>query len=246
MVEDLDNPQPRTNEAPVIDPVQEVARLQQLLREVTEQRDTLQRAQELMSGMKTQFRRVGNEAAARDRLFNGKHRQTGTVQQYTAEFRKLQLDLPRMAESCTVYYYIQGLRDDTRVQLTIQNPTSLADAIVRAERTDLALQPTRRVAPENPSFRPRGSFQRREQQPRPSSQAPSNQGRGGYRPPTRTTGQRTPGVPFWSPEQFHALLESGRCLRCAGQGHIARDCTASRPADPRTTRLNGIDREEDA
>ena len=70
-------------------------------------------------------------------------RQTTTVLQYVREFQRLMFQIPLMTREEALHRFIRGLKPELQYQLTAQNPPTLEDAILLAERLDVLYKSTR-------------------------------------------------------------------------------------------------------
>ena len=96
--------------------------------------------------IKARFHPANSADAARAALDVLNQQPKQLVHEYTAEFRRLLLALPRMEEGDRVFRYVKGLQPRLAGLVRLQAPKTLADAIALAARVDgldaPSMQPT--------------------------------------------------------------------------------------------------------
>lgn len=141
------------------------------------------------------------QQAARDEL--EKCSQTKSVKEYAQRFQLLMLELPDMAEADRIYKFIRGLKGQVKLQVMMQHPESLTQAIELADAADSTLFQMRR------NDMPR--------QPPPINKA--NRNHNGAVPMELGTIQQTT-----SASQSRNDDSQRRCYICQEPGHIAKNC----------------------
>lgn len=86
--------------------------------------------------IKTRFHPANSADAARAALDNLRQPPKQLVHEYTAEFRRLLLAVPKMEEGDRVFRYLKGLQPRLAGLVRLQAPKTLADAISLAARVD--------------------------------------------------------------------------------------------------------------
>ena len=86
--------------------------------------------------LRTRFQPVNSADAARALLDKLRHAPRQPVHEYTAEFRRILVALPKMDEGDRVYRFLCGLQPRLAGLVRLQAPTRLADAIAFAARVD--------------------------------------------------------------------------------------------------------------
>lgn len=86
--------------------------------------------------LRTRFQPANSADAARQQLDKLRHLPRQQVHEYTAEFRRLLMALPKMEEGDRVYRYVSGLQSRLSGLVKLQAPSTLADAISLAARVD--------------------------------------------------------------------------------------------------------------
>ena len=100
---------------------------------------------DFLTGLKAHFTPMDPIKIARDELAELK--QTKTVREYTAAFRKLNLRIPGLSEDERLDRYIRGLKPKTRRELEIREPETFEAATRLAEKLDVVFE--RAYTPDN-------------------------------------------------------------------------------------------------
>jgi Retrotransposon gag protein/Zinc knuckle len=171
------------------------------------------------------------------------------VHEYTAEFRRLLVAVPKMEEGDRVYRFVSGLHPRLAGLVRMQAPTTLADAIEKAARVD-SLAATGDAAPAAPQVvasnsavaLPLGApvpmdvnhlesastdpltVMARCLQSVMQQQAELSQSLNAISSGDRASRPSMPRVPNLTPEQLQDRLRRGACFRCGGVGHRKIDC----------------------
>ena len=66
-----------------------------------------------------------------------------SVTEYASKFQSLLNRIPDMAEADQIEYFINGLRSQIQRDVVIQDPKTLQDAMIKAQKLDVLLQPSR-------------------------------------------------------------------------------------------------------
>lgn len=85
----------------------------------------------------SRFTPIDPAETARQRL--ARCRQTKSATAYTSEFDSIILNLPQMDEADKLYKFISGLKPQIQIHVTLQRPTTLAEAQNLAIRVDTSL-----------------------------------------------------------------------------------------------------------
>jgi Retrotransposon gag protein/Zinc knuckle len=171
------------------------------------------------------------------------------VHEYTAEFRRLLLAIPKMEEGDRVYRFVSGLQPRLAGLVRMQAPATLAEAIEKAARVDslasggdvapsasslltpggLAVPPSGTPTPmdvnsvESASSDPL-TMMARCLQTVMQQQAELTQSLNAMSSGDRASRPSAPRVPNLTPEQLQDRLRRGVCFRCGGAGHRKIDC----------------------
>jgi hypothetical protein len=86
------------------------------------------------SGLVAMFKPVNAKKIARDKL--AALRQTHSVAKYNHDISQLFLDIGDIHDSEKLDRYIRGLKDKIRMEVELVEPTTLADAMAKAQRVD--------------------------------------------------------------------------------------------------------------
>ncbi len=94
-----------------------------------------------LTALRQQFVPVNTSISAYDRL--QRLSQKTSVNAYNHEFRAIMLELPDMDQATRMNYYLQGLKDNLRPFVAMQQPANLAAAETIVERVDaVTFKPT--------------------------------------------------------------------------------------------------------
>jgi hypothetical protein len=170
--------------------------------------------QGFLGALRQQFVPVNTSISAYDRL--RRLSQKASVNAYNHEFRAVMLELPDMDQATRMHYYLQGLKDNLRPFVAMQQPATLTAAETIAERVDAV---TFRPAARGSGFRPNPN----------------------YRSPGGTAPMELDAISKLTPKERDRLRREGGCFRCRKTGHLARDCTMTNRTHPR---INAIEEEE--
>jgi len=146
-----------------------------------------------------QFRPINAVKTARDRLANLK--QTKSVQEYTALFRSITLEIPDINESEKMDKFIRGLKQNIRNEVETRDPATLADAIKMADRLDAITFQSHQNNDMMARF-----------QPKPRSYGPT---------PMDLDQNR---VPRLTPVEKERLMKQRACFYCREVGHMINNC----------------------
>jgi hypothetical protein len=199
-------------------------------------------------GLVRMFKPVNAKKIARDKLAALK--QTHSVAKYNYDIGQLFLEIGDIHDSEKLDRYIRGLKDKIRMEVELAEPTTLADAMAKAQRvdgityhsrmmnnTDYTSGNTYRTSSNDSSTMDLGMVHGDEDTdsnsdavnaignrdiPRDGNSMSNNNGRGSNR--RFTPRQRV------SQEVFKYCQEHRLCLRCKEPGHIARSC--NKPVKP--------------
>lgn len=59
-------------------------------------------------------------------------KQTGTISDYVAQFRKIMMDLPNMHDGDAKFHFLQGLQYEAKLQVMLKEPSTLLEAYKQA------------------------------------------------------------------------------------------------------------------
>lgn len=95
--------------------------------------------EDIKNELRAQFADVDRELKLRRSL--SQLRQDKSVQQYVSQFKRLQLELGelRLDDGAAIYQFLVGLKDSVRERVLLARPDSFEDAVLMAERADIAL-----------------------------------------------------------------------------------------------------------
>lgn len=191
--------------------------------------------QEFQLQLISMFKPVNSVKIARDRL--AVLNQTNSVAKYNFDFTQLCLEIKDISESEKLDKYVRGLKDKIRVEVELAEPTTLAQAMSKAQRIDNITYQSR-IA-QNNAFGNR-SYNRDSNAMDLSSiddsgnngtlsavrNNTSNGTSNGSKPNYGKTGSKpfTPSQKL-SQEEFTYCQRNKLCLRCKEPGHVARYCT---------------------
>jgi hypothetical protein len=194
------------------------------------------------------FKPVNAKKIARDKL--AALRQTHSVVKYNYEITQLFLEIGDVHESEKLDRYVRGLKDKVRMEVELAEPTTLAQAMAKAQRVDGITYHSRTMNNMDPTSNNTYRTSVGDSVPMDlgmvhgNEDADSNselvnaigdrsyqQGSGSMRNNNSRYGNRR-----FSPQQrvsqevFKYCQEHRLCLRCKEPGHIARSC--NKPVKP--------------
>ena len=94
-----------------------------------------------------QFKPVNAIKTARDKLASIK--QVKSVQEYSANFRSLVLEIPGITEDEKIDRFSRGLKDNVRLEVELREPATLNEAIKVADRYDTITSQHNKARPES-------------------------------------------------------------------------------------------------
>jgi hypothetical protein len=199
-------------------------------------------------GLVSMFKPVNAKKIARDKL--AALRQTHSVVKYNYEITQLFLEIGDVHESEKLDRYVRGLKDKVRMEVELAEPTTLAQAMAKAQRVDGITYHSRTMNNMDPTSNNTYRTSVGDSVPMDlgmvhgNEDADSNselvnaigdrsyqQGSGSMRNNNSRYGNRR-----FSPQQrvsqevFKYCQEHRLCLRCKEPGHIARSC--NKPVKP--------------
>jgi hypothetical protein len=181
---------------------------------------------QLAQALRQNFKPVNLEMKARDKL--AELRQVASVRNYTAEFRKLALDIPSMPSHEFLDKFIRGLKPHIKVDIKKAQALGLCrtlkDTLQMAERMDSIREPATKTA--FYSHREVKGFGNKKDTLNPRIHAI----------PSSKTGTFTPRknyVPM-SPQERIKLIAEKKCFFCKEPGHMFPDC-------PKRKKVNAVD-----
>lgn len=89
---------------------------------------------EFCVAFREEFKPNNSEQLAQEALDRISQQTEGSIRAYVASFRKHMLGLPSMDPADAIYRFVQGLNDDARMQVLLQDLVTLKDAYNAAER----------------------------------------------------------------------------------------------------------------
>src|ERR1700738_5679009 len=96
-------------------------------------------------GLVSMFKPVNAKKIARDKL--AALRQTHSVAKYNYEITQLFLEIGDVHESEKLDRYVRGLKDKVRMEVELAAPTTLAQAMTKAQRVDGITYHSRKMNP---------------------------------------------------------------------------------------------------
>jgi hypothetical protein len=189
-----------------------------------------------------QFKPVNSSRVARDKL--SALRQFKSVAQYNTDFTQLVLDAGDVGAVEQLYRYKQGLKPKVRLEVELADPTTLQEAMQKAQTIDSLtwyLTNPRSNMPNRPppnqsnysGHAPMDLGTIRETQVSPAPTTGTDQetyeealnamsSNRFARPPSTP---KTYAAPAMTKEEYERCRKNGLCLKCKKSGHIARFCT---------------------
>jgi hypothetical protein len=174
-------------------------------------------------------------------------KQRTSVVQYAEQFKTALLDLKHWHEDEKIFFFLQGLKDDVRLQVELKQPATLAEAIRLASLVDhinfqRRSSTSRGSSTPLSSGRPYSSYSSRSAIGAGSDTAtPMELGSAHARssPPgsSSVSGSGRSRRLNLSPEELALRKEKGLCFLCGKYGHIAKQCrTQQQQQQQRPTR----------
>jgi len=158
-------------------------------------------------------------------------RQVGTVAEYASQFYKLGMQVPTMSDELLLDKFLRGLKPQTRREMEIQEPTTLAEAIRKADRYDSILF-SKSQKTFNNNYYQQGSAIEYEPggepmqldafRPNHSRQVKTGSHKPAPRPKTNQPQMAI--LKKLTPEERDHLRNIGACFKCRKTGHMAREC----------------------
>ena len=179
---------------------------------------------EFQQGLISMFKPVNAKKIARDKLAVLK--QTNSVAKYNLDFTQLCLEINDISESEKLDKYIRGLKDKIRVEVELAEPTTLSQAMSKAQRIDNITYQSyitgRSTGHPDATAMDLGSVN--------EVNAISSRNGKGYTKPYRPQEAKKQSKQFTpaqrlSQEEFKYCQANKLCLRCKEPGHVARYCT---------------------
>ena len=185
-----------------------------------------------------QFKPVNSGKVARDKL--AALRQYKSVAQYSTEFTQLVLEAGDVGAVEQLYRYKQGLKPKTRLEIELQDPRTVADAMQKAQTVDSLTWyltnprsgPPNRPPPANyTGHAPMDLSAVRETPVSNYSNTGSETHQEGLNAMAANRFARPPSspkryaAPTMSKEEYDHCRKNGLCLKCKKSGHVARFCT---------------------
>ena len=189
-------------------------------------------------GLVSMFKPVNAKKIARDKLAALK--QTHSVAKYNYNISQLFLEIGDIHESEKLDRYVRGLKDKIRLEVELAEPTTLTQAMAKAQRVDGITYHSRMTQDMGSAYHNKytasvndsnaidlSMVDEETQHSEEELNAVANRNNGqGNRIASRATPNRLP----ISREVFKYCQEHRLCLRCKEPGHIARVC--SKPVKP--------------
>jgi hypothetical protein len=155
-----------------------------------------------------------------NRLYQNKK----TVAEYATAFRKIIIMLENASSSELIHHFIDHLNADIALNVIDKNPTTLADAITRAQQVEDNLRRYGGRKKEKGKQRDNGFGAFYQQQQAPDYMELDAVNIGG-----KGKGKQRQGNGFQkklSQQQLQQHIKAGACFKCHQPGHTARFCTA--------------------
>jgi len=207
--------------------------------------------------LRTRFQPANSADAARQQLDKLRHLPRQQVHEYTAEFRRLLMAVPKMEEGDRVYRYVSGLQPRLSGLVKLQAPSTLAEAISLAARVDGlsgvetpaaagGSVPSGVASTQGGSMPPVPAFNGEQPMDVNNLESPASlsniatllhalvsaQGEQQQQINAILSGRRgfpssSPRVPYASNEQIQERRERGACFACGKEGHRKADCPSA-------------------
>ena len=168
---------------------------------------------EFAIGLRRQFEPVNAVRVARDKL--ARLRQDKSVQDYTARFRTLVLQVPDMSEAELMDRFIRGLKPAAQRELELHPPATFDDAVILTERVDAVEWRVRSHATASSSSRPAPSIRLRT--PSPSRQRRRRHADGAWLLKAQAAAAHSRSTPTPPGEQWVLLLSRAQRQPCRAQ-----------------------------
>jgi hypothetical protein len=182
----------------------------------------------------SQFKPVNSSKVARDKLAG--MRQFGSVSKYNFEFTALCLEIDDISESEKLDRYIRGLKYSIKEKVELEEPTTLAEAMSKAQRIDSITYYSRHGSSSSSGNKYSGgsnSYKPMEL----GAVEESSSGDGDVDEASNDSGDQLNAVSSGrkpisraqqlSREEFARCMKNKLCLRCKKPGHISRNCKVS-------------------
>jgi Ty3 transposon capsid-like protein/Zinc knuckle len=174
-----------------------------------------------------------------------------TVSEYTAEFHAYLVHMRPMAQPELITHYTRGLHDNIAEKVLTARPQTLADAEETAYYVDDVARRIRRSGHHpsrnfqvNVDFGPQpmelGTVNVRQNYPNNNQRNGERRGNRPPIPPRPSNRNNNPTVPRLSDEERARRLQSGACLKCGRQGHMARECRARPQGQQQNNQRPGV------
>jgi len=160
-----------------------------------------------------QFKPVNAVKTARDKLASIK--QVKSVQEYSANFRSLVLEIPGITEDEKIDRFSRGLKDNVRLEVELREPATLNEAIKVADRYDTITFQHNKARPE--------SAKRQTALPAPTGPIPMDIDNSRYRKLTEKDKEQ--------------LMKNRACFYCRKLGHMISSCPARNAKKPSYSHL---------